>query len=59
MNIDYTKKLSGVPENSHVIKEIVDEKIISKPYAMRIADYILDAVGIKWWRLQGLSLIHI
>lgn len=53
MNINYTKKLSGVPEGQHVIKEIIDEKIISKTYAMRIADYVLDAEGRKWWRLQG------
>lgn len=53
MNINYIKKLSGVPEDQHVIKEIVDEKILSKPYAMRIADYILDTEGHKWWSLQG------
>jgi hypothetical protein len=54
MNINYIKKLSGVPEGHHVIKEIVDEKILSKPYAMRIAEYILDTEGHKWWSLQGI-----
>ena len=53
MNINYTKKLSGVPADRIVIKEIVDEKILSKLYAMRIARYILDAEGYKWWRMQG------
>ena len=53
MNINYSKQLSGIPEEKYVIKEIVDEKILSKPYAMRIADYILDAEGLKWWSLQG------
>ena len=53
MNINYIKKCAGVPEDQHIIKEIVDEKIISKTYAMRIADYVLDNDGQKWWRLQG------
>ena len=54
MNINYIKKLAGVPADRILIKEIVDEKIISKPYAMRIADYILDRYGLKLWRMQGL-----
>ena len=53
MNINYIKKLSGVPEDQHIIKEIIDEKIISKPYAMRIADYFLDRYGNKWSIEQG------
>lgn len=53
MNINYTKKKSGVPADKIVIKKIIDEKIISKPYAMRIADYILDTEGHKWWRMQA------
>jgi len=53
MNINYIKKLAGVPEGQHIIKEIVDEKIVSKPYAMRIANYILDTEGQKLWRMQG------
>lgn len=53
MNITYIKKLPGVPDDRIVIKKIVDEQIQSKPYAIRIADYILDAEGQKWWRMQG------
>lgn len=53
MNITYSKKLSGVPAERIVIKEIVDEKILSKLYAMRIAQYILDSECYKWWRMQG------
>lgn len=53
MNIAYIKKLPGIPAGRIVTKEIIDEKIISKPYAIRIAGYILDAEGRKWWRMQG------
>ena len=53
MNITYIKKLPGVPADRIVIKKIVDEQILSKSYAMRIADYILDFYGRKWWTAQG------
>lgn len=53
MNITLIKKLPGIPADQVSVKEIIDEKIISKAYAMRIADYVLDAYGRKWWRMQG------
>lgn len=53
MNINYIKKMSGVPVDRILIKEIVDEKILSKPYAMRVADYILDTEGNKWSGVRG------
>ena len=53
MNINYIKKLPGVPDDRIFIKEIVDKKILSKPYAIRIANYILDRYGRKWWVMQG------
>ncbi len=53
MNITYVKRLLGVPAEQNIVKKIVDEKIISKVYAIRIANYILNAQGLKWWRVQG------
>jgi len=53
MNINFIKKLSGVPADRILIKEIVDEKIISRPYTMRIAEYILDKEGNKWSGVRG------
>lgn len=53
MNITYIKKLPGIPADRVIVKKIIDEKIISKTYAIRIADYILDSQGRKWWKWQG------
>lgn len=51
--IDITKKLTGIPDDRIISKEIVDEKIISHPYAWRIINYILDTQGRAWWTVQG------
>lgn len=53
MNITYIKKLSGIADDRIVLKKIVDKHILSRPYATRIADYILASQGIKWWNVQG------
>lgn len=51
--IDFVKKKSGVPADRIITREIVDELIISYPYAIRIADYILDRFGRSWWTARG------
>lgn len=34
-------------------QDIVDQKIINRPYATRIVDFVLDSKGRAWWIAQG------
>lgn len=53
MKIDLIKKMSGIPADRIITREIVDELIVSYPYAIRICDYILDRFGRPWWTASG------
>lgn len=53
IKIDLIKKLPGIPAARIIKKEIVDERIISYPYALRICDYVLDSLGRPWRPAQG------
>ena len=53
IKIDYIKALPGIPADKVIRQDIIDQKIISRPYVKRIADYILDSKGRAWWIAQG------
>ncbi len=52
-NINIIRKLSGIPAEELITKEVVDELIVSPQIAEGRAQYILDRQGRKWFVLAA------